>query len=70
MNEEIRREVLGKLNLSRRYFENARELLEKAGKDKISYLDIKYISKASGTAYLSALEALKALFINYKIIKF
>ena len=64
MNKEIRREVLGKLNLSRRYFENARKLLKKAGKNKISYLDIKYVSSASGIAYLSALEALKALFIK------
>jgi hypothetical protein len=40
MNEEIRREVLGKLNLSIRYFENARDLLKKAKEDGISYLDI------------------------------
>jgi len=68
MNEEIIREVLGKLNLSRRYFENARELLKKAKEDGISYLDIKYVSSASGIAYLSALEALKALFILEGVI--
>ena len=68
MNKEIIMEVLRKRDLSIRYFENARELLEKAGKDKISYLDIKYVSSASGITYLSALEALKELFILEGVI--
>jgi len=57
--------ALKRLNLAKRYLENAKELLKKAGIDKRrnAYLDLKYISMASGTAYLSALEALKALFI-------
>ena len=62
--------ALKRLNLAKRYLENAKEDLKKAKVDrKVGiYIDIKYISKASGTAYLSALEALKALFINYKIL--
>ncbi len=62
--------ALKRLNLAKRYLENAKEDLKKAKVDKKVgiYIDIKYISKASGTAYLSALEALKALFINYKIL--
>jgi hypothetical protein len=59
MNKEIIMEVLRKQDLSIRYFENARELLKKAKEDGISYLNIKYVSSASGIAYLSALEALK-----------
>jgi HEPN domain-containing protein len=62
--------AIKRLNLAKRYLENAKEDLKKAKVDrKVGiYIDIKYISKASGTAYLSALEALKALFINYKIL--
>jgi len=58
--------ALERLNLAKRYLENAKELLKKAGIDKKVgiYTDLKYVSKSSGTAYLSALEALKALFIN------
>jgi len=65
VNKEIIMEVLGKLNLSKKYFENAKYLLKQAGtdKNKTLYLDIKYVSSASGIAYLSTLEALKALFI-------
>ena len=57
--------ALKKLNLAKRYLENAKEDLKKAGIDKKAnrYIDLKYVSKASGTAYLGALEALKALFI-------
>ena len=57
--------AIKKLNLAKRYFENAKNLLKKAGIDenKILYIDIKYVSSASGAAYLSALEALKAIFI-------
>ncbi|MEO0223789.1 MAG: DUF5618 family protein [candidate division WOR-3 bacterium] len=57
--------ALKKLNLAKRYLENARELLKQAGIDRRrnAYSDLKYVSMASGTAYLSALEALKAIFI-------
>jgi len=57
--------ALERLNLAKRYLENAREILKKAGVDRRreAYVDIKYVSVASGTAYLSALEAIKALLI-------
>jgi len=57
--------ALKRLNLAKRYLENAREILKKAGVDRRreAYVDIKYVSVASGTAYLSALEAIKALLI-------
>jgi len=47
------------------YLGNAREILKKAGVDRRreAYMDINYVSVASGTAYLSALEAIKALLI-------
>ena len=54
-----------RLQLAKRYLQNARETLKKAGVDRRvgEYVDLKYVSEASGTAYLSALEALKALFL-------
>ncbi len=54
-----------RLELARRYLENARETLKKASVDKRAgrYDDIKYVVEASGTAYAGALEALKALFL-------
>jgi hypothetical protein len=57
--------ALKRLNLAKNYLENAREILKKAGVDRRreAYVDIKYVSVASGTAYLSALEAIKALLI-------
>ena len=57
-----------RLELARRYLENAREMLKKAGIDRRrgAYIDLKYISEASGTAYLASLEALKALFMQIK----
>ncbi len=57
-----------RLELARRYLENAREMLKKAGIDRRrgAYMDLKYISEASGTAYLASLEALKALFMQIK----
>ncbi|MFZ8826115.1 MAG: DUF5618 family protein [Candidatus Caldipriscus sp.] len=57
--------ALKRLHLAKRYLENAREILKKAGVDRRreAYVDIKYVSVASGTAYLSALEAIKALLI-------
>jgi hypothetical protein len=57
--------ALKRLNLAKRYLGNAREILKKAGVDRRreAYVDTKYVSVASGTAYLSALEAIKALLI-------
>jgi hypothetical protein len=54
-----------RLKLAKRYLRNAKEILKKAGIDREAgiYEDIKYISVASGSAYLAALEALKALFL-------
>jgi len=62
--------AIEKLELSKRYLENAKEDLKKAkiDKERKAYIDLKYVSRASGIAYLSALEALKALFINYGIL--
>ena len=50
--------AIGKLELSKRYLENAKEDLKKAKIDK----------ERKAMAYLSALEALKALFINFGIL--
>ena len=54
-----------RLELAKRYLENAKDTLTKAGVDRRrgAYIDLKYISEASGTAYLAALEALKSLFL-------
>ncbi len=59
-----------RLELARRYLENAREILKKADIDRRrgAYIDLKYISEASGTAYLAALEALKALFLGENLL--
>ncbi len=58
------------MELARRYLQNARETLKKAGVKKRTgrYEDIKYVSSAAGIAYLAALEALKALFIQEGLI--
>ncbi len=60
-----------RLKLAKRYLENAKETLKKAGIKKKTgrYEDIKYVSSASGIAYLSALEALKALFVQEKLVE-
>ncbi len=54
-----------RLQLAKRYLQNARETLKKAGVDRRAgrYEDIKYVVEASATAYAGALEALKALFL-------
>ena len=54
-----------RLELAKRYLENARKELRKSPVDRETgiYTDIKYVASASGKAYLSALEALKALFL-------
>ncbi len=65
-----------RLELAKRYLRNAKEELKLAGYDKKTgiYADVKYVSGASGKAYLSALEALKSLFLwegllSYKDLK-
>jgi hypothetical protein len=59
-----------KLELAKRYLQNGKEMLNKAGVDEKTriYKDIKYVSSASGTAYLAILEALKSLFLIKGII--
>ena len=54
-----------RLELAKRYLENARKELRKSPVDRETgiYTDIKYVASASGKAYLSALEALKVLFL-------
>ena len=57
-----------RLELAKRYLRNAREVLKNSKIDWEAgvYEDIKFVSEACGTAYLSALEALKALFMEKK----
>ncbi|NPB03055.1 MAG: hypothetical protein GXO39_01385 [Thermotogae bacterium] len=59
-----------RLELAKRYLQNAKEILKKAGYDRRTgiYVDVKYVSEASGTAYLAALEALKALFLWERLV--
>ncbi len=54
-----------RLQLAKRYLQNAREELKLAGIDRRTgiYADVKYVSGAAGKAYLAALETLKALFL-------
>jgi hypothetical protein len=47
---------------SLRYVENAREQLNKAGKEDRNYIDVKYVHTACGTAYIGMLKALDVLF--------
>ena len=60
-----------RLELAKRYLENAREELKKAGiiKETNTYRDYKYVSSASGLAFRGVLEALKALFLSRGIFK-
>ncbi len=60
-----------RLELAKRYLKNAKEDLKKSGviKEAGVYKDIKLVSRASGTAYLASLEALKALFLAKGIYK-
>jgi len=54
-----------RLELAKRYLENAKSELKNSPIDRKAgiYTDVKYVSGASGKAYLAALEALKALFL-------
>ena len=59
-----------RLRLAKRYLENAKGELKRAGVDKRvgRYIDLKHISSACGIAYLSALEALKSLFVSKGLV--
>ena len=59
-----------KTKFSKTIFRKCERRLKKAGIDKKAnrYIDLKYISKAYGIAYLGALEALKALFIFKNLV--
>ncbi len=59
-----------KLTHAKWLLRNAREELKKVGVDRVSgvYKDLKYVSSASGMAYLAGLEALKAIFIKFKLV--
>ena len=50
-------------NEALRYMENARETLQKAGKDGDLYQDSKYVKTASGIAYNALLKALDGYFL-------
>jgi len=54
-----------RLELAKRYLENAKSELKNSPVDRKAgiYTDVKYVSGASGKAYLAALEGLKALFL-------
>jgi uncharacterized protein (UPF0332 family) len=47
-----------------RYFENAKELLNKSPIEDNTYTDIKYVQEACGTAYLAILKAIDAYLIS------
>ncbi len=59
------------MELAKRYLQNTKEILKKAGVDRRrgAYIDLKYVSEASGTAYLAALETLKALFLSERLLE-
>jgi HEPN domain-containing protein len=59
-----------RLELAKKYLQNSKDMLAKAGVDKEHgrYDNIKYVSSASGIAYLSSLEALKSLFFVKNLI--
>ncbi len=62
--------VKEKISYAKRLLKNAKEELKRAGIDAKSgiYKDLKHIYVASGTAYLAGLEALKAIFIKFKLV--
>lgn len=55
---------------SLRYMENAKETLQKAGKDFGTYKDKKYVRTASGTAYSAVLLALDEYLKQKEGLKF
>ena len=52
-----------------RYMDNAKETLQKAGKDDRFYIDDKYVKTACGTAYNGVLKALDGYFILKEVKK-
>ncbi len=59
-----------KLTYAKRFLKNAKVELKKAGIDlKVGiYRDLKYVTNASGTAYLAGLEVLKAILVKFRVI--
>jgi len=49
---------------SLRYLENARELLKLSPVDDDTYIDLKYVQEACGTAYLAVLKAIDEYLIS------
>jgi len=52
-----------------RYMDNAKETLQKAGKEDNYYIDDKYVKTACGTAYNGVLKALEGYFILKEVPK-
>lgn len=52
-----------------RYFDNAKELLNKTPIEDNRYADIKYVQEACGTAYLAILKAVDEYLINRGVKK-
>ena len=52
-----------------RYMDNAKETLQKAGKEDNYYIDDKYVKTACGTAYNGVLKALDGYFILKEVPK-
>jgi hypothetical protein len=50
-----------------RYFENAKELLNKSPIENNRYTDIKYVQEACGTAYLAILKAIDEYLIEHGV---
>ncbi len=68
MSLEEQRELKTKYyNEAIRYMDNAKETLQKAGKEDYHYKDSKYVRTASGTAYNGVLIALDGWFILKEI---
>ena len=69
VSEEQNRIRKSYYNEAIRYMENAKESLQKAGKEDRFYLDKKYVKTACGTAYNAVLLALDGYLISQGIEK-
>lgn len=52
-----------------RYFNNAKEILNKAKIEDNRYSDIKYVQEACGTAYLAVLKAINEYLLKKVVLK-
>lgn len=52
-----------------RYFNNAKEILNKAKIEDNRYVDIKYVQEACGTAYLAVLKAINEYLLIKGVLK-